>query len=373
MEAEDTLNAIRSGSVDALVVRTPRGEQLFTLKSADQTYRALVEAMSEGAVTVRDGIISYCNREFARMARTPMERVLGSSIFDLIESDSFRRLAGRLQRGMDTRGAAEGVLRMEGEEGLPVAISGSRFFADGKAALGLVVTDIAERKQAERSRRELAQSVLSAQEMERQRVARDLHDGVNQLLASVKYRLHGVTVRAKDSGNEPIVAEAMELVDRAIAEVLLISRNLRPSEMDDFGLRAALQTLMLQFQKRSGIAARLRKTRDSAPGRIPKAAEMALYRITQESLNNVEKHSGATRVEVALNISGSEASLTIHDNGRGFAKGRRGGLGLHNMTERAAMLGGSLTVWSMREIGTKISARIPTVKLPRKTGQSPEV
>src|SRR3954470_19072624 len=85
-EAEDTLNAIRSGAIDALVVHTPRGEQLFTLKGADQSYRALVEAMNEGAVTVNRGIISYCNNQFAEMVGVPMDKVFGASIFDLVQS-----------------------------------------------------------------------------------------------------------------------------------------------------------------------------------------------------------------------------------------------------------------------------------------------
>src|SRR5215510_1170689 len=80
-EAEDTLDAIRSGSVDALVVRTPRGEQLFTLKGADQTYRALVEAMNEGALALNNGMIAYCNHHFSKMVHTPLEKVLGTSIF----------------------------------------------------------------------------------------------------------------------------------------------------------------------------------------------------------------------------------------------------------------------------------------------------
>src|ERR1044071_7332458 len=91
-EVEDTLDAIRSGSIDALVVHTPRGEQLFTLKGADQTYRALVEAMNEGAVTLKNGIISYCNSHFAEMIRTPMEKVFGTSIFELVQSEKFSRL-----------------------------------------------------------------------------------------------------------------------------------------------------------------------------------------------------------------------------------------------------------------------------------------
>src|SRR5437899_12200622 len=86
-EAEDTLNAIRSGAVDALVVHTPRGEQLFTLKGADQTYRALVEAMNEGAVTLKHGIISFCNNHFAEMIQMPLEKVFGASFHDLVQSE----------------------------------------------------------------------------------------------------------------------------------------------------------------------------------------------------------------------------------------------------------------------------------------------
>src|SRR5882724_9696443 len=84
LEAEDILSAICNGSVDALVVRMLRGEQLFTLKGADQTYRVLVEGMNEGALTLRRGIISYCNNRFAEMSGTPMERVFGASIFNFL-------------------------------------------------------------------------------------------------------------------------------------------------------------------------------------------------------------------------------------------------------------------------------------------------
>src|ERR1700752_2935615 len=109
-EVEDTLDAIRSGSVDALVVRTPRGEQLFTLKGADQTYRALVETMNEGAVTLKQDIVSYCNAHFAETVRTPLEKVIGVSIFDFVESSQFHSLLSRLKRGKKT-GSLEAYLR----------------------------------------------------------------------------------------------------------------------------------------------------------------------------------------------------------------------------------------------------------------------
>src|SRR5215216_4020535 len=103
-EAEETLDAIRSGAVDALVVHTPHGEKLFTLKGADQTYRALVEAMNEGAVTLKHGIVSYCNNHFAEMIQTPLERAIGASILDLVPSPEFPELLRRLYKGETTRG-----------------------------------------------------------------------------------------------------------------------------------------------------------------------------------------------------------------------------------------------------------------------------
>jgi PAS domain S-box-containing protein len=355
-EAEDTLDAIRSGSVDALVVRTPRGEQLFTLKGADQTYRALVEAMNEGALALNNGMIAYCNHHFSKMVHTPLEKVLGTSIFDWVHSPEFRPLLQALQKGRRERGSVEAVLRGAEDMEVPVLLSASRYSSEGRAAVCLVVTDITERKNVERVRRELSRSILNAQEGERKRVARDLHDSVNQLLSSAKFRLNPLS-----SGAE--LNQARELIEKAIGEVRLISRNLRPSELDDIGLPAALRSLAHDFEKRSGIDTRVR---NRACRSLPVEVDMALYRITQEALNNVEKHSGATRAEVSLVCTNDEAQLTIRDNGSGFAAGfnpeTARGWGLKNMRERAALLGGSLALSSVRSKGMRISICIPLSK-----------
>src|SRR5690242_1889150 len=178
-EVEDTLDAIRSGSIDALVVRTPRGEQLFTLRGADQTYRALVEAMNEGAVTLNRGVIAFCNHHFARIARAPLEKVFGSPISAWVPSNEFRALLVGLERGRRQRATLEASLFAADGTEVPVILSASRFSADNQTSICLAVTDITERKAAEQARRELARRVVEAQELERQRVARDLHDSVN--------------------------------------------------------------------------------------------------------------------------------------------------------------------------------------------------
>jgi PAS domain S-box-containing protein len=363
--AEETLNAIRIGEVDALVVHTPHGEQLFTLKGADQTYRALVEAMSEGALTVQNGVISYCNSHFAKMARTPLENVIGASVFDFVRSGNFRDLVEQLQSGGATRGSIEATLcRRDGQE-TPVLLSGSRFYSDDKPAIGMVITDIAKHKEAEKMRQVLARSVLTAQEQERQRVARDLHDGVSQLLASAKYRLHSIAAEP-GSPNANGLAQVLGLVERAIGEVLLISRNLRPAELDDLGLAAALRTLAQEFENRSGITARIKNIGHLPGKRFEREIEMTLYRIVQESLNNVEKHSKADRVTLALNTSKEGVIVTIRDNGKGVPENRRNGSGVQNMIERAAMLGGRVEMQSEHGMGTQITAWIPMPKSPKK-------
>jgi len=357
-EAEDTLNAIRSGAVDALVVRTPRGEQLFTLKGADQTYRILVEAMNEGAVTLKRGIISFCNNHFARMVRTPLEKVFGASLLDFVESSpAFWSLLRQLQTGKASRGSMEGVLCAGNGAKVPVLLAANRFFSEGEAAICLIVMDISERKAAERARQELSRQIINAQEQERQRVARDLHDSVNQLLSSAKYRLGSMAAK-KGARHAPVI-QAHELIEKAINEVRLISRNLRPSELDDLGLVAALRTLAHDFQKRTRIRAQLKA--EATSGSLSREGNMTLYRIAQEALNNVEKHSGAKKVTITLTHSRAEIRLIVRDNGKGFRPSSNGksGWGLQNMNERATLLGGVFEASSFPGRGTTISVRIP--------------
>src|SRR5690348_5926740 len=147
IEAEDTLNAIRNGTVDALVVRTPRGEQLFTLKGADQTYRVLVEGMNEGALTIRRGIISYCNNRFAEMSGTPMERVFGASLFDYVTAPGLSLLMKRLEKGVISNGVLEGELRAKDGHLIPVRVSASRFHSEGVAMISVVLTDMTAQKE----------------------------------------------------------------------------------------------------------------------------------------------------------------------------------------------------------------------------------
>jgi PAS domain S-box-containing protein len=362
LEAEDTLSAIRNGSVDALVVRTPRGEQLFTLKGADQTYRVLVEGMNEGALTLRRGIISYCNNRFAEMSGVAMERVFGASIFDFLTASGLPSLLKRLEKGAAANGVLEGELRAANGTVIPVRLSASRFHSEGVAMVSMILTDMTAQKEAQKASQELSRKIINVQEQERQRVARDLHDSVNQLLSTAKYRLGSLTAQQLRGNGTKDLQLVRSVIEKALGEVRLISRNLRPSELDDLGLVAALRSLVREFRERTGINARFSHEPPECPVQVPMEVELTIYRIAQEALNNVEKHSKAAHVAISLRCPrNAHVLLIVRDDGNGFAPDARqgAGWGLQNMSERAALLKGTVEVDSAPRKGARITVQIP--------------
>jgi two-component system NarL family sensor kinase len=221
-------------------------------------------------------------------------------------------------------------------------------------------------KRPEEVVRRIPGRIVEAGEAERRRVARELHDGVNQLLASVRFRIQSIEERiaGQNEGLIQAAVKARELVERAIQEVRRISRNLRPSELDDLGLLPALRSLCEDLRMRSGIATTLAVS--LLTKRLSADVQLALYRIVQEALSNVERHAQATQVGLNIRRDGAALELRIRDDGNGFRVVRRRaarsnghGFGLMNMRERAALLGGSLDVVSRPGAGTEIVARIP--------------
>lgn len=212
---------------------------------------------------------------------------------------------------------------------------------------------------ADQNLKELSQKTVQHQEEERRRVSRELHDGINQLLVSVKYRLETAMthIPAADSTAHESLQKGGEVLNRAIQDVRRISHDLRPSVLDDLGLLAALNQLLDDFRERSGIDMDL--AIQPPRGDISEALATTLYRIVQEALSNIEKHARATRLTLTLEEDAEGLFLCISDNGVGFVKRAaytRRGIGLRNMHERVEFLGGEFEVSSRPGHGTRIMA-----------------
>jgi two-component system sensor histidine kinase UhpB len=210
----------------------------------------------------------------------------------------------------------------------------------------------------EEERRRSGQLAMRAQEEERRRLARDLHDEVNQALTAILLRLEALAQETPPE-RAPEVVELKRLVNQAMDELLNLARQLRPSALDDHGLVAALETQLKRFSARTGIEARLDTAGDA--DELADVIQTAIYRVAQEALTNVTRHAGATVVELAVLHKNGDVELRVSDDGRGFDPAvRGGGLGLVGMAERARLVGGELDVRSAPGGGTTITLRVPT-------------
>lgn len=223
-----------------------------------------------------------------------------------------------------------------------------------------IVLNIRERRLADAKLKQLTERIIDTQEEERGRVARELHDGISQILVSVRYALDLARRRltkGDDRAGESL-DKGIDSLGGAIQEVRRISRDLRPGVLDDLGLGPALQSLIEDFGNRTGVAIDFETA--VFRGRLDEEARIALYRVAQEALTNIERHSGAKEVSMTLRGTRKGGIMRIEDNGRGFGPLRRGqnGLGLRNMSERIEQLDGTLSVVSSRN-GTVIEAHVP--------------
>jgi len=215
----------------------------------------------------------------------------------------------------------------------------------------------------EQARTRLLSRLINAQEEERKRIARELHDGVGQTLTSIL-----VHIKALEQSQDPVIQARMtelgQLVDETLAGVRMLSRDLRPSALDDLGLEAALERYAAEFSKHyPELEVDLHY---ALPHRLPANVETSLYRIIQEAMTNAARHSHASMLSVVVTERAGAVHAIIEDNGRGFdaeSTFRSGGsVGLHSMQERSELLNGKVEVESS-EGGTTIYVEIPLAEI----------
>jgi two-component system sensor histidine kinase UhpB len=266
------------------------------------------------------------NLAVLRRRFTPLERLI-----EEMEKVDLSRAGANLPSSIDGKGETEEVERIE-----------------------LAFLRMMRRLEAERRRSSSA--ALRAQEEERARVARDLHDEVNQALTGVLLRLEAVREKAPpELGAE--LAETRALANQAMEELLQLARQLRPTALDDLGLKAALAGQVEQLGHHDEMKARFEAEGDFSD--LDDDIQLVVYRVAQEALSNAARHSEADSVRVELRRRGDGVELSVADDGRGFAfAAAERGLGLLGMRERALLAGGDLQITSRPGEGTTVRLRI---------------
>ncbi|MFD2177228.1 cache domain-containing protein [Veronia pacifica] len=232
--------------------------------------------------------------------------------------------------------------------------------------IGIVVfvsttLNVNAREMADRKLHKLNKQIISSQEQEKARVARELHDGINQILVSVKYRFDSLLEAQSAEEKSKHILLGQATLNQAVTEVRRISKDLRPALLDHLGLLAALEDLAGEVSLRSGIRVLFEHQIDI--NKVSASAQTTLFRVAQEALHNVEKHSQAVAVDMILQEEEHEVVLTIADDGIGFEEYRltepTGSMGLRNMRERIENLDGTFSINSLLNRGTEVRAVLP--------------
>ena len=328
---------------------------------------ALLESLREGICLVEVSFdpdrrpvaltVLQCNRTFERLIRMPASAGLRLADPELLEAAA-RALAGGDRVRID-RSADEAARIFE--------ITVMPFGGAGSGQVVLLLDDVSDLRAAvaaETRVRELLRRLVSVQEEERRRIARDIHDQMGQAMTALRINLESLAVRC---GSDPELAtqaaRTRQLAIELDQTLDYLTWQLRPASLDHFGLSAALGQLVRGWSERFGIPADYRGAGLSAM-RLPPAVEVNLYRVAQEALHNVYKHARASRVTVVLEIQDHRVVLVVEDDGRGFDPAMRpaedpGALGLLSMRERTLLVGGEFEVESSPDRGTTIFVRVP--------------
>jgi signal transduction histidine kinase len=274
-----------------------------------------------------------------------------------VDQDEARRLGIRtgLYVPLVARDRAIGIVAVHDKLGAEARFSdGDLRLTEIFAARAAVAVELSERVARDTVRR-----VIDAQELERRRLARELHDETGQALTSILLGLKGIRAARSDAEAERAEGELRELIVHALQDVRSLAVELRPAALDDFGLAAALERLSETFSERSGIATAVEANLGGE--RLPAEVETALYRLVQEALTNVVKHAAAESVSVVLTRRDGGVGAIVEDDGRGFSAVdvREDALGIVGMRERLALLGGTLDLESSPGGGTALVAYIP--------------
>jgi len=321
-----------------------------------------------------DKLCTYVNQGWLEFSGRPTESELASGWADGIHPDDLERSLKTYTQAFDRRESfqmeyrlrrKDGVYRWIFDKGVP------RFNADGSFAgyIGSAI-DITERKLAEEALSTVSQKLIEAQEQERSRIARELHDDINQQLALLAINLESLKqgVPASVELAQRIGETSKQIADIG-KDIQALSHRLHSPKLEYLGLAAAAKSFCREFSDQQKVEITFHS--ENIPKELPKEISLCLFRVLQEALQNATKHSGSRQFQVSLRGGTNEIELTVHDSGRGLdpeeaIKGR--GLGLTSMRERLKLVNGELSIHSQLERGTTIKASVPFSSMAKSVG-----
>lgn len=365
---------------------TERKQAEAALRQSEERYRTLAEVSPDAILVNLDGRYVYANSAAARTlgAKDPQD-LIGRSPFDFLAPEDHNIVRERVRRVIEDQHIAPPmellVRRLDGVQ-VYVEVAAAPSIWNGRPCVQVVQRDITGRKQSEAEQARLHTEVIQqrtqlraltarlaeVQEEERKALARELHDQVGQNLSTLGLQLKIIQTHLETQLPEagltlPLLIDTQALVKQITGQVRNVMAELRPPQLDDFGLPAALEWYANRVAKQASFTVQMEAEADLP--RLSTAIENSLFRIAQEAITNIMKYAQATLVAINVEADGQQVTLTIADNGRGFdltalkRAGERAGWGLLSMRERAEALGGYLTIDSLPGAGTRIQVVIP--------------
>jgi PAS domain S-box-containing protein len=340
------------------------------LRESEERYRELFENARD-AIYVHDlkGNYIRINHAAERLSGFSRDEIIGHNYSEFVAPDHIQYVrdsfCSKLARKGETTYEVD-VIAKDGRR-VPVEVSSRAIYENG-VLVGVQGTarDITERKQAQEALQWFSRQLIEAQEDERRRISRELHDQIGQVLTAVKMGLHSVQQLCAASDARAHIKDNIEAVDEALRLVRDLSVDLRPPVLDDLGLATALRWYVDRFAKRTGSQVELLINLPEQRERFSRELETACFRITQEALTNIVRHANASEIVIQLARNENQLLLSIKDNGVGFDPSglrkrapRAATLGLVSMQERAHAAGGTVEIHSRIARGTEVRFKLP--------------
>ena len=346
-------------------------QQQQQLGLSEERYRGLFENAGEAILACStDGKIKSANRASEVLTGYSLDMLTSINIYELFSEDSLEVVKGFFSEKFGREAVEETEeLRLVKKDGVEAFVRlkvSPLLSGDEVVGLQVMALDVTEERHLRQSMEYYITQITRAQEDERLRISRELHDDTAQVLADLSRGL-GSLIAKENKLPKSIVERLQQLhgaTDSALEEVRRFSQDLRPSILDDLGLVPALKWLTADLEKQSEITTKLSITGNQH--RLPSEEELVVFRIAQETISNVRRHSQASVVEMAVDFGNDALTLIISDNGQGFSMPQRasdlvpsGKLGIIGMRERARLVGGTLIVQSEIGVGTTVTLRVP--------------